>query len=176
MRRTSLALFALAFLLMAGAAEAQTLKIGYINSAEILATAPGATEAQDQFDAEVAGYQVQIQQMEDELRGMEAQLQQQQLTLSPEAKANREAQLQTKLQEYQQTRASLEQNANDRRVQLVQPIMDGINTVIEEIRVEGNYAIIFDAAAGSIIAADETLDLTQEVLRRLAVASDAGGA
>ena len=52
MRRTSFALMALAFLLSAGAVEAQTLKIAYINSQEILLQAPGAEEAQQAFDAE----------------------------------------------------------------------------------------------------------------------------
>ena len=50
MRRTSFALMALAFLLSAGAVEAQTLKIAYINSQEILLQAPGAEEAQQAFD------------------------------------------------------------------------------------------------------------------------------
>ena len=45
MRRTSFALLALALLLPAGAVEAQTLKIAYINSQEILLQAPGADEA-----------------------------------------------------------------------------------------------------------------------------------
>ena len=97
MRRNPLALTTLAFLLAVGAAEAQTLKIGYINSQEILANAPGAEEAGQQFDAEMAGYQTEIQQLEDELTGMQQRLQQQQLTLSPEAKANREQQVQAKL-------------------------------------------------------------------------------
>ena len=102
MQGTSLAPLALAFLLVAGAAEAQTLKIGYINSAEIVNAAPGSQEAQQQFDQEVQDSQEEITRLETELRNMEQQLQQQSLTLSPEAKANREQQLQAKFQEYQQ--------------------------------------------------------------------------
>ena len=51
--------------------------------------------------------------------------------------------------------------------------MDQITAVIETLREEGNYAMILDAAAGSIISADPTLDLTQEVLRRLEAAAAA---
>ena len=102
MRRTSFALMALAFLLAAGAVEAQTLKIGYINSQEILLQAPGAAAAQAQFDQEMQGYQAEIAQLETELQNMESALQQQQLTLSPEARSNREQQLQQKFQQYQQ--------------------------------------------------------------------------
>lgn len=174
MRRNPLALTTLAFLLAVGAAEAQTLKIGYINSQEILASAPGAEEAGQQFDNEMLGYQTEIQQLEDELTGMQQRLQQQQLTLSPEAKANREQQVQAKLAEYQQRTGQLQEMANQRRAALIQPVMDNITAVIESIREEGAYSLILDLAAGSIISADPALDLTQTVIQRLQ--SDVGAA
>ena len=171
MRRTSLAFMALALLLSAGAVEAQTLKIGYVNSQEIFLAAPGADAASQQFDAEMAGYQNEITQLEGELENMEAALQQQQLTLSPEARTNREQQLQVKYDEYQQRSSQLHDLANQRRADLIQPVMDNITAVIESIREEGAYALILDAAAGSIVSADPTLDLTQEVITRLQVSS-----
>jgi outer membrane protein len=178
MRRTSFALMALAFLLTAGSVEAQTLKIAYVNSQEILMNAPGAEAAQQQFDQEMAGYQSEISQLETELNNLETALQQQQLTLSPEAKANREQQLQSKFQEYQQRTTQLQELANQRRAALIQPVMDNITAVIEQIREEGAYSLILDAAAGSIVSADPALDLTQQVIDRLAANtgdSDDGG-
>jgi outer membrane protein len=167
MRRTSFALIALVFLLSAGAVEAQTLKIAYINSQEILQNAPGAAEAQQQFDDEMSGYQDEISQLETELQNLESSLQQQQLTLSPEARANREQQLRQKYQEYQQRTQQLQEMANERRAALIQPVMDEITAVIETIREEGAYSLILDAAAGSIVSADPALDLTQDVIARL---------
>jgi len=167
MRRTAPALGAFVLLLVAGAVDAQTLKIGYINSQEILANAPGAEEAGQRFDQEMQGYQAEIQQLEEELNGMQQRLQQQQLTLSPEAKANREQQLQQKLTEYQQRTQQLQQLADQRRAELIQPVMDNITAVIEAIREEGAYSLILDVAAGSIISADPALDLTQTVIQRL---------
>jgi outer membrane protein len=174
MRRTSFALLALAFLLSAGVAEAQTLKIAYINSQEILSNAPGAEAAQVAFDAEMVGYQTEVEQTEAELQNMEAALQQQQLTLSPEARANREAQLQAKFQEYQQRTTQLQQLADQRRAALIQPVMDNITAIIETMRAEGAYSMILDAASGSIVSADPALDLTQEVIARLQSTTGAG--
>ena len=76
MRRTPFAALALTFALVAGTAEAQTLKIGYINSQEILATAPGAQEAAAAFEAEMKGFTAEAQQVQDELTRMQQQLQQ----------------------------------------------------------------------------------------------------
>lgn len=177
MRRTPFAALALAFALAAGTAEAQTLKIGYINSQEILEKAPGAKEAQQAFERDMEGFTTEAQQLQNELTRMQQQLAQQELTLSPEAKRNRQQQIQDKAQQAQARMAEMDQIAARRRSELVQPVMDKITAVIEKIREEQNYALILDVAAGSIIAADPALDLTAEVLRRLETpAAPTGGA
>lgn len=168
MRRISFALSALAvFLLAPGAAEAQTPKIGYINSQEILANAPGASQAQQAFEQDLADYEAEAQQLEQELQNMQQELEQQRLTLSPEARRAREERIRQKAQEAQARMQQLDQMAAQRRQELVQPVMDQISDVIEAVREDGNYAFVFDVAAGAIVAADPTLDLTDEVIRRL---------
>lgn len=153
----------------AGGAPAQQtgLKIGYINSQSILDEAPGAQAARDQFNQEMEGVRAEVQQMGQQLDEMIQQYEQQQLTLSPQAKEQREQEILAKRQEYQARVQELEDQADQRQQELVKPVMDRITQVIEAIRAEGGYALIFDVAAGSIIAADESLDLTAEVLRRL---------
>lgn len=175
MRHIALAPLALATLLFAGAVEAQTLKLGYINSQQLLQNAPGAAEAEAAFQEDLANFEAEAQQLQDELVRMQQQLEQQQLTLSPEARRNREQAIQQRAREAQARMAELDQQANARRAQLVQPVMDRISEVIEQIREEGSYSLILDVAAGSIIAADPTLDLTDEVIRRLQAAPTSPG-
>lgn len=175
MRRMPFALPALVFLLAAGAAEAQTLKIGYINSQQILATAPGTQEAQTAFNQDLQAYQAEANQLQEELTRMQQQLEQQSAALSPEARRNREQQIRQKADDVQRRLSELDQQAEQRRAELVQPVMDRISEVIEQIREEGNYSLILDVAAGSIIAADPSLDLTEEVVRRLQAQADTTG-
>lgn len=175
MRRIALAPLTLALLLAAGTLEAQTLKIGYINSQQLLQNAPGAAEANQAFQDDLLSFEAEAQQLQEELVRMQQQLEQQQLTLSPEARRNREQLIQQTAQDAQIRMAELDQQANTRRAQLVQPVMDRISEVIEQIREEGNYSLILDVAAGSIIAADPALDLTDEVIRRLQAAATAPG-
>jgi len=176
MKRVLFALATVGLLLGARTVEAQALKIGFINSQQILASSADAAAAQQRFDQEMQGYQTEVQQLEEELAGMQQRLQQQQLTLSPEARANREQQLQAKLQEYQNRTTQLQQQADQRRQELIQPVMDKITAIIEAIREEGQYSLILDVAAGSIISADSSLDLTPEVVRRLGEAGGSTGA
>ena len=64
--------------------------------------------------------------------------------------------------------AEIEAEAARRQQELVQPIMERINSIIQEIRRDGSYTFIFDVAGGGLIAADESFDLTDEVMERLA--------
>jgi len=177
MRRSPLAIAAIACAIGAVAADAQApLKIGYINSQEVLANTTEAASAQRQFDTEMEGYQAEVQQLEQEITGLQESLQRQQLTLSPDARATREQQIQTRLAAYQQRTAQLSQLAEQRRAELIQPVMDRINRVIEAVRAEGQYHLILDLAAGSIIAADPMLDLTQQVIARLGAPAPAAAA
>jgi Skp family chaperone for outer membrane proteins len=88
-------------------------------------------------------------------------------TMSVEARANLENQITQKQQEYEERVQQIEALAADRRAALIEPVMQRINAVIEDMRAEGNYVLIFDLSAGAILAADSALDLTQEVIARL---------
>ena len=168
MKRIVLAVTALVLALgVVPAASAQAGKIGYINSQNILAEAPGAKEAQTQFDTDMQSYRTEVQAMATELENLVKQYEQQQAMLSPSAKQQRETDIRGKQQAYQERLAAIDQRAGQRQQELVQPVMDKINQVIETIRAEGSYAIIFDVSAGGVVAADPALDLTQEVIRRL---------
>jgi outer membrane protein len=56
-----------------------------------------------------------------------------------------------------------------RQAQLVKPIMERVQSVIEAIRSEDGYAMIFDVGAqvSVVVSADKKLDLTDRVLARL---------
>jgi outer membrane protein len=167
-------------LVLASRAQAQTeLKIGYIDSQAILDQDPSARTAQQQFEASLATYQAEVQQMGEDLQLLIDQYEQQQAMLSAEAKANRQEEIRLKQTQYQQRIQELEQQAGARQAELVEPVMERITAVIEEIRAEGGYSMIFDVAAQGIISADPALDLTAEVVRRLQAAynqANSGGA
>jgi outer membrane protein len=163
-------LLALALLASTGSGVgAQTgLKIGYINSQAIYQEAPGAQAAQQQFESDMERFRGEVQRLGEELQTLVTQYEQQQMTLSPEARQTREAAIREKEGAYRTRVGELENEAGRRQQELVEPIMRRINEIIEVLRREGNYSLIFDVGPGSnIIAADPALDLTNEVIRRL---------
>lgn len=176
MRAMKVFLPILLLLAMASHAHAQApVKIGYIDSQAILQQDPAAVQAQQQFEADMSRYRAEVQQMGEELQRLIDQYEQQQAMLSEAAKANREEEIRLKQTQYQTRIQELEQQAGLRQAELVEPVMERISSIIDQIRSEGGYSMIFDVAAQGIISADPALDLTPEVVRRLQSASGGGG-
>jgi outer membrane protein len=144
-------------------------KLAYINSQRILEQAPGRAEAEAQFQREMTGYQEQIKRMGDSLKTLVDAYNKQELILSPAAKETKQKEIRTREEQYQERIQRLQQQAQQREQDLVRPIMQQINQVINTIRAEEGYAMIFDVAAqgGSVVAADTTLDITGRVIARL---------
>jgi outer membrane protein len=171
MRRAHLTLGFLAILAAtATQATAQSpLKIGYINSQVIIAQDPAANAAQEQFQREMVPFESELQALETEIADLMSRYQAQQITLTANARRTRQDAILRKQQAYQERMAEIETEAARRQQELVQPIMERINNIIQDIRSEGSYTFIFDVAGGGLIAADESFDLTDEVMERLAV-------
>lgn len=174
MRRALFGILAALFVAMPAAGQSP-LKIGFINSQVILDQAPGAQAANQQFEQELTTMRSELQPLATRFDSLVAQFESQAMTLSQEARQQRQQEILRLQAQLEQRAGEMEQQAQQRRAQIVQPIMDRVSRTIEAIRVEGGYHLIFDVAAGSVIAADPSLDLTQEVLRRLQAAAGVAG-
>jgi outer membrane protein len=170
---------ALAGLLLVGSTSVveaqQTFRVGYIDSQAILMEAPGAREAQEEFERQLDRMGLEVQQMEDELDNLIAEYERQQATLLANVREARENEIMQRNQRFQQRIEEMDYELAMSRQALLEPIIDEMTRIIEDVRSEGGYAVIFDVQGQSIVAADPTLDLTDEVLRRLG-ATPAGSA
>jgi outer membrane protein len=162
-------------LLVAGpaAVEAQqgtaAPKIAYINSALLLQQAPGRAEAEAQFEREVGAYRQQIQRMDDSLKTLVAAFDRDAPKMDSVAREARRASIGQTETQYQLRARGLDSTMQTRQAQLVKPIMERVQSVIEAIRSEDGYAMIFDVGAqvSVVVSADKKLDLTDRVLARL---------
>lgn len=149
--------------------QGQPLKLAYIDSRVILAATPGRAEAESTFNREMAGYQAQVQTLQRQLDSAVAEYTRTSLVLSPSAKTQREQQIRDMETRTRQQVNDLQQRASQREQELTAPIMQRVNAVIEGIRAEFNYSMIFDASAqgGGLVTADRALDISPLVIQRL---------
>lgn len=155
--------------LAAGSAAAQSgQKFAYIRSSVLLEQAPGRAEAEAQFDKETGVYRDQIKRMSDSLNAMVADFEKGQASMTVAARETRGKSIQAREADYQRRTRELEQKAQSRQGELVQPILDRVKQAIEDLRIEGGYSFVFNADQGSsIVAMDKNLDITDRVLAKL---------
>ena len=165
-------LTAAAALVIAAPAMAQTApSIVFINSDQVMAQAPALQTAREQIQSEIQALEQQARQelepLQAEVQQMMTQFQQQQQMLAADKRREQQQAIATKQQELQQRAAAWDQRAQERQQELLAPVLDRINSTIEALREERGYAFILDVAAGGVVAADPSLDVTTEVIQRL---------
>ena len=163
-----------AFLLVGSAARAahaqtQPLKLAYIDSRVILQGTPGRAQAESTFQRELAGFQQQVNVLQSQFDSASSEFNRTSLVLSPAAKQQKAQDLQQMQQRIQQQVQDLRDRASQREQELMAPITQRVQAVLEGIRAEFNYSMIFDAAAqsGALVTADRSLDISQLVIQRL---------
>jgi len=149
---------------------AQDVKIGYIDSIKIFAEYSETQEAERLYRLEVDQWTAQKQRTEQEIVRLRDELQAQSLMLSEEKKAEKKLELDRKMAEYEQFMAETfgdDGLAARRNKELTQPIVEKINSILEDLGKELGYTMIFDVANANVVYADKTLDLTEVVLTKL---------
>jgi outer membrane protein len=145
------------------------MKIAYINSQRIMAEAPGRSEAEATYDGEMKTVRAQLQKMDDSLKGLVDAYRREQPKMDSAARAAREASLQATEDDMQKKAQDLNQQMQQRQMELARPLLEQVSKVLDQIREEGHYAMIFDVGsqASVVVSADKSLEITDQVLARL---------
>jgi Skp family chaperone for outer membrane proteins len=148
-------------------------KIAYINSAIIIRESPGRAAITAQFEKEMAPIQAKIKAMRDSNVALQNAYITDEPKLTPEAKASRRKEITDKNAKWQTISDSLEKVAADRGLELERPMMDLLQTVLNDIRQEDGYWMIIDMAVlnNAVVAFDKNMDVTEKVLNRYKIAA-----
>lgn len=165
-----LAALGLAMILGVTPAAAEDAKIGYIDSARIFAEFKGTEDAQRSFDQEVEGWEKQAEEMKAELDSLQREFQAQSVVISDTRKQEKQTEILTKQSTYETFVQSVwgpQGKLATKNAELVQPIIEKINVVLQKIGDEEGFTIVFDASVGGIVYAADGIDLTDRILEEL---------
>ncbi len=147
---------------------AQNLKIGHIDSNEIMNLMPERNKVEEdlvQFEQQLEN---ELRTMANEYQNKVAEYQNNLATMSNLIRQAREKEitdLQMRIQDFQQ---SADQEYNEKRIELLTPLIDKIRNAIEEVGTENGYAYILDAATGVLLhVGADAHDLTPQVKEKL---------
>ncbi|HAM09285.1 MAG: hypothetical protein A2X05_02105 [Bacteroidetes bacterium GWE2_41_25] len=157
------------FVLTSAVAIAQ--KYAFVDSEYIRKNIPAFTTAQEQLDKLSQQWEKEIADGYAVVEQMYKSYQNEAVLLSQDMKSKREEAIisrEKEMKALQNKYFGMEGDLFKKREELVKPIQDEILKAIKELAVEGNYAVIFDTAAGgNILFANPKFDLSDQVLEKL---------
>jgi outer membrane protein len=144
-----------------------------IDTKYILDKMPEYKTAQKQLDDVAAGWQKEIDAMQQELDKMYKDFDAEQVMLSDELKKKREDQLFVKektLRDLQRQRFGFEGDLFKKRQELIKPVQDKVYNAVQKLAVQRGYDFILDKSEGiTVIFADPKLEKSDDVLKELGV-------
>ncbi|HKV74733.1 MAG TPA: OmpH family outer membrane protein [Gemmatimonadales bacterium] len=158
----------------AGSATAQAApaaKVAFVNVRAVLSGTPEYAKAESLFAKEIEGYRAELAKLQASLDSAGQDFEQASVLLSPSARTAKRKELEEKNRQLEARNQEIQQKAAARERELLDPIQSKVSVLIEAIRAEGGYAMIFDVSGQTgIVAADKSLDLTAQLAARLKAA------
>ena len=148
--------------------------IAVIDSDRIFSDLGEVADAKELLETEIEEWEAHADSLQDDIDAIQTDLDYT-MVMSPERRRSREALLEEKsieLQEFLEYIFGPGGLVESRNEELVSPIIANINEAVQEISKEEGYDIVFDTSAGVIIYVENTLDITDAVLEKLAVRSE----
>lgn len=151
------------------AANEAGLKLGYVNSQELLSVMPEMTKADGDLKAFAKQYQDQLETMGKEFEKKGTEYQATSKAMSDAVRTVKEKELQdleTRIREYQ---TSAQEKIAKKKEDLYKPILEKADKAIKDVAKEKGYSYVFDASGGSLLYANEGDNLLPVVKTKLGI-------
>lgn len=150
------------------ATYAQDVKLGHINTQELLAVLPQKLAAEEELKAHAAQLEQFQKSIEDELnQKYEAYLTERE-SYNDLVKATKEKDLQDLQQRLSTYNQTAQQDLQQKEGELIQPIIEMVKEAIDAVGKENNFLYIFDTASGNLLfMSSQSVDITPLVRQKL---------
>ena len=149
--------------LWAGAAAAQELKIGYVNSERVLREATPAKAAQTKLEAEFSKREKELNEQGARLKGAAEKLDKEAPALSEAERTRRQRELVEQDRDLQRKRREFQEDLSQRRNEELAAVVERANRVIKQIFDQEKYDLILQ----EVIFAGPKVDITDKVIKAL---------
>ncbi|HEX6705478.1 MAG TPA: OmpH family outer membrane protein [Albitalea sp.] len=144
-------------------AQAQELKIGYVNSDRVLRDAAPAKAAQVKLEAEFGKRDKELNDLAARLKGAADKLEKDAPTLAESERSRRQRELVDQDREIQRKRREFQEDLNQRKNEELAAVVERANKVIKQIFEAEKYDLILQEA----VFAGPRADITDKVIKAL---------
>jgi outer membrane protein len=151
-------------------AVAQTVKLGYINSQEVMMMMPEVNDVEKQladFNEKNMKY---LQDMEKEIQDKFAKYEQEKENMTDAIRKVQEEELMGLQQRLQTTYQALQQEAQKKQAELLKPLQEKLVAAIESVSKKQGLTMVYDMMSGAIVyKSDAAIDITPAVKKELGI-------
>ena len=163
-------IFLMSFLLganvFADADKAVGPKLGYVDMNKAIRATKAGKDAEKKLEMEFEKRQKELGVKESDLKTMAQNLEKQAMVISPEVRSQKERAFQEEQLKFQKMVAESRLAIQQRERDLTEPILEKMQTIVDDIAKEKKYDMIFQKAEITVLWARPEWDLTDEVIRR----------
>ncbi|WP_428424161.1 OmpH family outer membrane protein [Methylibium sp.] len=145
------------------AAQAQELKIGYVNSERVLREASPAKAAQAKLESEFSKREKELADTAAKLKAASEKLEKDAPTLAEGDRSRRQRDLVEQDREFQRKRREFQEDLNQRKNEELSGVVERANKVIKQIFETEKYDVILQEA----VFAGPRVDITEKVIKAL---------
>lgn len=167
MKKSLILLFAAVFAYGTSAMAQKTIKLGHINSSELMQIMPGKDSAQAAFEAEVKVLEGELSAMQEELQKKYTDYQERKSQMTELIRTTKEQELNDLNQRIQVYQQNAQQKLQEKEKELLQPIIDRAKQAISDVAKENGYSYIFDTSAGTLLYQQDSDDIFSLVKKKL---------
>jgi len=151
-------------LLLAGSPQAQGLKIGFVDSTQVLQGTDEGKNVMGELDQLQKNKVTQLEGKQAELQDLQTRLQTGRSSMNGDAVAQLEGQIAQKQRELQRFQEDAQAELTQRQNALLQQMSAKVQTIIDQYAKDNSLAAIFMKDPSQAYV-DETLDVTQDIIR-----------
>jgi outer membrane protein len=144
-------------------AQAEDLKIGYVNSERVLREAVPAKAAQAKLETEFSKREKELQEVAARLKTAADKLEKEGPTLAEAERTRRQRDLVEQDREFQRKRREFQEDLNQRKNEELSAVVERANKVIKQIFETEKYDLILQEA----VFAGPRVDITEKVIKAL---------
>lgn len=167
MKKSLFLLFAAMIAFSATAFAQKTVKLGHINSSDLMQIMPGKDSAQAAFETEVKVLEGELKAMQDELEKKYNDYKERQSQMTELIRSTKEQELNDLNQRIQVYQQNAQKKLQEKEAELLQPIIERAKQAIADVAKENGYTYIFDTSAGTLLYQQDSDDILALVKKKL---------
>ncbi len=159
-------ILAFCFILMYHMADAEQLKIGFMDLQRILNESTPGKKARENLETFIKTEQVKIDEQSKLIDEMKKELEIKSSVLSEEARNNKQEEIQKMLRDFKRTAQDAQDEVKRKEAELTKVLLIEIKNVLSNFAKDEGYFAVFQKAEGLVLYCDDKADITDLLLKK----------